>query len=304
MNLLEAMHDAGLIEIFRTSTLAAEFGTWPPGRQKARGYAVIGGSSLVYVTNGRAADGALGTSGRASRFMEVHRVVFGELASDETRRKHDMRDALHIDQANQHDADFFVTGDNAVLRAAPALAAIGIGPRVCSAEDCVREVTEYFSQAYGTTELAGLAQRLKQEGPILLGSNSCDGTAFVDAESGESLLAFERTEAGVGVRSVVRGEDGSILLTIVPGQPLSFPHPGAEVRMEVGPAPLVVGDKHCRSFAITYCEQPVLCGRLLRSGRLLMYSVSLRNRSGRLVFRVARDALECSGGTISAYSAP
>jgi hypothetical protein len=145
--------------------------------------------------------------------------------------------------------------------------------------------------------LSELAQRLDQEGPILLGSNSCGGTAFVDAESGESLLAFERTETGVGIRSIVRGEDGSVLLIIVPGHPLSFPNPGAEVRMEVGPAPLVVGDKHCRSFAITSCEQPVLCGRLLRNGRLLIYNVSLRNRSGRLVFRVARDALECSGGT-------
>lgn len=304
MNALEAMHDAGLVEIFQTSTLAAEFRTWPPGQQKARDYAVIGGSDLVYVTNGRAADGALGTSGRESRFMEVHRVVFGEPASDEEKLKHDMRDSLHIDQAYQHDADFFVTGDNGILRAALALAAIGIGTRVCSAEDCVREVTDYFSQAYGTTDWSELAQRLNEEGPILLGSNSCGGTAFFDAESGECLLAFERTETGIGIRSVVRGEDGSILLTITPDQPLSFTQPGAEVRMEVGPAPLVVGDKHCRSFAITSCEQPVLCGRLLRNGRLLIYVVSLRNRSGRLVFRVARDALECSGGIISAYSVP
>lgn len=304
MNFLEATHDVGLIEIFQTSTLAAEFRTWPQGQQKARNYTAIGGNSLVYVTNSRAADGALGTSGRESRFMEIHRVVFGEPASDEEKRKHDMRDSLHIDQANQHDADFFVTGDNAILRAGPALAAIGIGVRVCSAEDCAREVSKYFSQAYGTSDSSALTKRLNQEGPILLGSNSCGGTAFADAESGETLLAFERTEAGVGIRSIVRADDGSLLLTILPGQPLSFAQPGAEVRMEVGPAPLILGDKHCRSFAITSRAQPVLSGRVLRNGRLLIYNVSLRNKSGRLVFRVARDALECSGGTISAYAAP
>jgi hypothetical protein len=211
---------------------------------------------------------------------------------------------LHIDQANQHDADFFITRENAILRAAPALAAIGISTRVCSAEDCVRDVSRYFSQAYGTSDPSTLTQRLNQEGPILLGANSCGATAFADAESGENLLAFERTETGVGIRCIVRADDGSLLLTIVPGQPLSFAQPGAEVSMEVGPAPLVLGDKHCRSFAITACGQPALSGRLLRNGRLLIYNVSLRNRSGRLVFRVARDALECSGGTISAYAAP
>ena len=52
MNSLETLHDIGLIEIFQTSTLAAEFRTWRHS-QKARNYTVIGDSSFVYVTNSK-----------------------------------------------------------------------------------------------------------------------------------------------------------------------------------------------------------------------------------------------------------
>jgi hypothetical protein len=303
MNSLEALHDAGLIEIFQTSTLPVEFLPWPPGKQKALKYAVISGSSMVYLTDSNVADAQVGSSGRASRHIEIHQSIFGQpsLGVD---RLNDMRDALHIDQANQHDADFFVTDERVILNASPALAAIGIGTRVCSAEDCLSDVQTYFAKNYGTTDVATLVHVLGQAGPILLGSNSCGGTAFTDLESGETLLAFERTCTGIGIRAVIRGKDGSLLLTIAPAQAFSFASPDAQVRMEVGTAALTLGEQRCRSFAITVNEEPVLAGRVLRNGRLLLHNASLYSKRGRLVLRVTRDALELSGGSVSAHPAP
>jgi hypothetical protein len=304
MNCLEAFHDAGLVEILQTSTLPVEFLKWPRGQRKARRYDVIGGSNMVYVTNSNIADSRLGTSGRESRFMEIHRVVFGEPASDEEKRKHDMRDALHIDQASQHDADYFITCDGVILDAAPKLVAIGIGTRVCTAENCVAEIAAYFIRHYGTSEPSALAQRLSQEGPIFLGSNSCGGIAITDVESGEELLALWLSDSGVAIRTIIRGQDGGRLLTVIPGKPFVFEGPGPSIRMEVGPAPLLVGDKHCRSFAVTSSGNPLFAGRVLRSGRLLVHDVSLYNKSGLLAVCVVRDALEVAGVTFSEVLAP
>jgi hypothetical protein len=115
MNRLETFHDAGLVEIFQTSTLPVEFRSWPRGIDKARNYTVIGGNSMVYLTDSNVADSSLGAGAGESRFMEIHDVVFGAPASAEDVRVGNMRDALHIDQADQHDADFFVADDGAIL---------------------------------------------------------------------------------------------------------------------------------------------------------------------------------------------
>jgi hypothetical protein len=93
----------------------------------------------VYLINSNVADSSLGSNGCESRFMEIHRIVFGEPASAEKKRINDMRDALHIDLANQQDVDFFITDEKAILRAAPGLAANGIHTRICTAENCAAE---------------------------------------------------------------------------------------------------------------------------------------------------------------------
>ena len=66
-------------------------------------------------------------------------------------------------------------------------------------------------------------------GPILVGSNSCGGTSFLDSASGEELLGFVRTGKGVAIRANIRGSDGRKLLTVTPAEPLAFHGPGAEV---------------------------------------------------------------------------
>jgi hypothetical protein len=300
MNSLEALDNTGLIEIFQTSTLPVEMRPYPPGYRKSQRYAVIGSNSMVYVTSGRVADSQLGASGRKSRFMEIHQLVFGAPASEEKKRVNDMRDALHIDQANQHGADFFVTGEDKILKAAPKLASLGIITRLCTADDCLGELNAYFARHYSTTDQAELARRFDQAGPILIGSRSFGGVAFADTESSEELLAFELTADGtVAIRAVLRDQDGSRLLTITPGMRVAFERQNPLVTMEAGPSPLLVGESTCRSFAVAANGKPLLAGRILRSRRLLIHDALLHNRSGRRAIHITRDSLNTCGITIT-----
>jgi hypothetical protein len=300
MNSLEALHKAGLVEIFQTSTLPVEMRPYPPGHQKARQYATLGSSSSVYLTKGNVADSQPGTSGRKSKDWVIHQLIFGEPALEEKKRLNDMRDALHVDQANQHDADFFITHERRILDASPKLAAQGFTTRVCKAQNCLDEIIAYFERHYGTADPTALGRLLDQDGPVLLGSNSCGGTILTDVEHNEELLAFEMTDSGVAIRATLRGSNGAKLLTIQPGQRPTFEAPDAEITSEVGPSPLRIGEESARSFAVTANGTLLLAGRILQTGRLLMHDVCLYNKSGRLSVHVTRDVMKLDCVVVSA----
>lgn len=305
MNSLEALHAVGLVEIYQTSTLPIEFHNWERGRTKASNYTVVGGSNMTFLASGGRPDSSPGTPSKESRFMAIHQMVFGEPNESENRRNHDMRDALHIDQANQNHADFFVTDEKAMLRASPSLRTAGIDTLVCSAEACLQAVQDYFTNAYGTTDIPTLQSTLQMSGPILLGSNSCGGSAFVDHETGETLLAFLCTNHGATIMARIRTPDGRLSLSIDPGKPLQFHDPGLRVHSEVGPSPIQIGDKTCRSFSINTADakpEPVMAARWLRNDRLLFYQLTMHSASGRLAVRVDRSDLRLSGVTVNAVS--
>lgn len=307
MNALETLDEVGLVEVFQTSTLAADFrqgSAYSQGQQKARRYATLGSSAMVYLTNTDVADSQSGASGRESRFMEVHRALFGDPASDEMLRANQMRDALHVDQAAQHGADFFVTADGDILAAAEALSAMGIRSCVCTADDCLAAVTNYFSTHYGTGDVGTLSELLSGVGPVVLGSNSCGDITCVDVETGEPLLGFRYENSTVEVRASIRGADGERVATIAPGRPVVFEKPGPSIVMEVGPAALLIGDKHCRSFAVTLADGVALAGRVLRSGRTLVHEARFHAASGQLALQVRREVLELHGVNVLEGRAP
>lgn len=303
MNSLEALHTAGLVEILQTSTLPVEFRNWERGRTKASSYTVVGGSQTTFLTSGGQPDSALGTPSKQSFLMEIHRLVFGEPSESVDRRNHDMRDALHIDQANQNYADFFVSDEKAILRASPLLRAAGIDTLVCNAETCLGAIQDYFKNAFGTADIPMLQARLQASGPILLGSNSCGGSAFVDVDTGETILAFLRTNNGATIVARIRSPDGRLLLSIDPDKPLQFHGPGLRAHLEDGPSPVQIGEKTCRSFSINSTDaetQPVMAARWLRNDRLLFYRLTLHNASGHLAISMDRSDLHLCGVTINA----
>jgi len=301
MTALEALHHAGVIEIFQTSTLPVEFKDWPLGKEKASAYAVVGGSVATYLTSD-GPDSQLGTPSQLSLFSEIHRIAFGGFSR--STRTNDLRDALHIDQANQNHADFFLTNEKALIAADADLRSVGLEVRICDVDDCLLTLQDFFKRDYGTTDISLLRARLESVGPVLLGSNSCCGTEFLDAKSGESLLAFLPSDNGVSIRATLRTAEGHIALSIAPGSSLQFHGSALKVYSSVGPSPVQLGDHTCRSFSIVDKEErPYMAARMLRNGRLMLYQLKLYNSDGQLVVELDRATLGLNGVTIRPVAA-
>ncbi len=296
MTALEHLHQSGLVEIFQTSTLPVEFQNWPLGKEKAAGYAVLGGSTTACLTPGNL-DSLLGTPSHISLFLQIHNIAFGGI--DTHHRINDLRDALHIDQANQNHTDFFVTNEKQLLAANASLRSIGVEVSICDADDCLSAILESFKRDYGTSQPSDLTEILADSGPIFLGSNSCGGTEFVDNISGESLLGFVRTDNGAALCATLRTSEGHLGLSIIPGVPLRFHVPALRIYGETGPSPFLVGNETCRSFSIVdQNEQAVMAARMLRNGRLMFYQLKLRNQLGEVVVALDRGELSVRDATI------
>ncbi len=289
MNRLEALHKAGIVEIFQTSTLKPELIPYPQGLEKSKDYIVIGGSTGgFYLPNDNMSYSGPGTTCTHTRLTQIQNIIFGQ---QKDLIKNDLLDALHIDQANQNDADFFVTYEKKILNAASRLSEAGIRTKICNDKFCETEVREYFELHYGTSDVQRLSARLQEIGPILLGSNGYGEVSFSDNETGEILLAFIRTQTGVAIQAIIRSSQGCDLLTISPNQPFLFHRPGANVSMEVGPSPLLVGNKECRAFSVEVSENTALAGRVLKNGKLLLYKLAIYNTSGKLALQIERGTL-------------
>lgn len=295
MNMLEKYHRAGAIELLQTSTLPVEFLSASRQRAKAAQYDVIGGMGFVYLTGGQVADAYPGTPINPSRAPEIEHLLFGDKFASEAIRVRSQRDVLHVDQAWQHGVDYFVTCDGAILAAASALTAIGVTLCVCTAEHCQAALEQFFLERYGTPDFAQLETKLEHEGPILVASNSAHQIQFTDSTTGDELLSIRTRERQITVCTTVRDTAGVALVLISPGKPLSFPRDGASINIMAGESPLLLGDKYCRSFAVSINGVTALAGRMLRSGRFLLHDALLYSTSGRTALSICRDTLILNG---------
>jgi hypothetical protein len=299
MNSLEHYHKLGLVELLITTTLPVEFRPAPSQLEKAKQYTPIGGSGLFYLTQGASPDAYPGTPIWSSRVTDIMQLVFGGTTfATEHARIRAQRDALHLDQAYQHGVDFFLTCDKRIRDAKTSLKAAGIQPQICTAEDCLSQVEEYFLRVYGTVETAQLSERMAQDHPILMGSNSFGQASFVDVSSGEAILGFKLDGGHIAPEANIRDQTGTLLITISSGQPFRFHASGATVNLEAGPSSLLLGHKTCRSFAISVGKEAVLAGIMLKSDRLLLHYAVLRNQLGSLAIRIDKEALECFGTAV------
>ncbi len=301
MNRLEEYHHAGVVEILTTSTLAADFGKAgvSPQRAKAAGYYAIGGSAQIQLSND-IVDAAVGASGRESKWWEIYKTVFSEAPPDPNHPpdRRAMRDAMHLDQANQHAVDFFVTEDKGLLEARDRLQKEGHSVSVCTADECLHTLERYFDDVYSTVEPDGLRAELNSGGRIIIGSNSTNYVSLAAAVDNEELLRLAVQAGEVKVNATIRDSTGETMLSIEPGREFHFASPGASVRMMRGPAPLRIGIATCKTFTVTVNDQVVLSGRVSPSGHVVFSEGRLRDRDGELVAEIKGEFLELRGSNM------
>ena len=163
MNELERLHDIGLIEIVRTSTMSAELQTAIGlQRTKAARYDVIGSSSTWYLTGTPLVDAVPGTVLRGSKFQKIYESIFG--AGPDGKRRGPMlaerhtqsiRDALHVDQCWQNMVDYFVTNEIRLRNCKELDFAI------CNPEQCLDDIRAYFRTSLGTEDIDELSEKLR-----------------------------------------------------------------------------------------------------------------------------------------------
>ncbi len=297
MNYLEELHNANLVEIFRTSTLASEFiNKYAMGQRKAESFATIGGVQ-AYLPGSQFADSMWGSS-RESRVVEWQNIAFGPRIPS----NNDLRDALHLDQAYLHDADYFVTDDGKLLASAQKLLAAGFPSSVCTAEQCVESINAYFVKHYQTKDIGALVSRLADAGPILLGSNSIGGFAIEQNEEAIFGVAFNSGIAEVSAN--IRTRTGQLTLSISPRTPFVFHNPESSFFGCRVASPVLIGEETHSHFEVMLRgdPDPVLAGRVLKSKRLLVVRAKLSDSSGRVVVEVAKGSLRLLGAGLRLQS--
>ena len=165
MNRLEELHKAGVVEIFQTSTLKTELIPYPPGLEKAKDYTTIGGGNSWQLPGNNMLVSNGGTPSIESQVMQIQNIIFGQ---HKRFIRNNFIDALHIDQANQNDADFFVTDEKKILNSASRLSEAGIRTHICTDKFCETEILKYFELHYKTSDAQRLSELLQETGPILL----------------------------------------------------------------------------------------------------------------------------------------
>jgi hypothetical protein len=299
MNALEALHKSNLIEIVRTSTMNADLQKTTGLRAvKASQYQAIGAGRTSYLTgqpSQQFPDAAPGTILRDSKFIEIYESMFGADSGGKRRgpplRDHHMRsirDALHVDQCWQNMVDFFITNEKRLQNCTD------LDFTICNPETCLTQILEYFGNAFGTTNIGELENRMIEVGPIILGSNSIASFECKLADDDPPLLRVEVSRNEVAISCNIRDGAGKSLLKIRPAAEWEWPAPQRDcnVFFAAGPSPLKLGTKECKNFSIVLEGHPLLAGRLVKPGRLVLFEALLRDPNGEPVFIIHRDSLE------------
>jgi len=171
MTALEEYHRAGALELIVTSTLPAELDKGSIQAQKAQLYRSVGGH-LFYLDGERGAQSSIGAPVRESLLHALEAELFGQFLSGRARLRA-VRDCLHLDQAQMNAADIFVTNDRRLHAAEAFLTARGVALAICTPEEALDFVRDYYSRNIGSHDLASARKAAQGQGPLILGSNSC-----------------------------------------------------------------------------------------------------------------------------------
>jgi hypothetical protein len=284
MGKLEEYFRVGGIEILQTTTLGKEFMATNIQKAKANNYPVIG-SDYVFcsLTDDRVSECTPGSSIRQSRRSEIYNLVFKDRPVPGSKdHRNSLRDAMHIDQAWQNMADFFVTDERNIYSASQKLAEAGFDIKVCEDYECLADIESYFASLRFSDLAAGIEKRVKAMGPVILGSNSgWLPIQITDAETGEPLFRLTFDQGFANLYCAIKNKQGETELVISPNEALNWVSPGSNISIaSSGGGPIAIGNNKSYSFAVRDRDRPILAATMLTSRRLLVYYAELYDSKG------------------------
>lgn len=295
MNELERFHEAGVIEIIVTSTLAAEVDLESSQAAKARNYQLIGGQ--MYSIQGiRGMQSTLGATLRPSQMEVLHSTLFPHALRDHAQTRA-IRDCLHVDQAQMNAADIFVTNDKRLYLAQEVLRSVSVQLAVESPERALMRVKDHVRARIGTDDPKRAKAHVDGLGPIILGSNSVGSCSFTAGQHADTLLAFHVENGLLHVSGTLRDEFGQIAIVLRPGSSPEFRVPNASLT-QVGRGPLLVSSDPFGSFVVGVNDHPVLAVRTSHTGRAVVFAMELRDDAGRTVASVQNELLTIQGADL------
>ena len=293
MTALEEYHRAGALELIVTSTLPAELDNGSIQAQKAQLYRSVGGH-LFYFEGERGAQSSIGAPVRESLLHALQTELFGQHLNGKALLRA-IRDCLHLDQAQMNAADIFVTNDRQLHAAEALLAARGVDLAICTPEEALDRVRAYYSKTIGNDDLERARKAAQDQGPVILGSNSCGNCSFFVGQPDEETLISIRIDGGLlRLGGRFRDEHGRLLIELNPGERPTFPCPGASLT-QVGSGPILIGEKPMGAAVVSANGRTLLAVRMTHTGRAVIYGMELRDKAGQMVGAVQKESLVLQG---------
>ena len=288
MTALEAYHDAGALELIVTSTLPVELDSGSIQAAKARLYQSVGAYPLFFPGE-REVQSSAGAPVRPSLLPSLHTALFGRNLTGRALLRA-IRDCLHLDQAQMNGADIFVTNDKRLHAAPPLLERHGVHLAIYTPDQALECVRSHYMRTIGKDNLEHVKARAEDQGPVILGSNSCAGCSFIAARTEETVARIQLQDGLLRISARFREENGGLLVELKPGERPVIPAPGASVT-QVGTGLILVAEKPMSSVVVSSDQRTHLAVRMTHTGRAVVSEMELRDRDGRLVVSVQKESL-------------
>jgi hypothetical protein len=109
------------------------------------------------------------------------------------------------------------------------LAARGVQLAVDTPEQSLARVRNYYLKTIGSEDLERVGKVAQEQGPVILGSNSCGNCSFVAGHPEEVLVSIKIDDGLLHIAGRFRDEDGQLLIELSPGKRPTFSRPGARL---------------------------------------------------------------------------
>jgi hypothetical protein len=195
-------------------------------------------------------------------------------------------------------ADIFVTNDRQLHAAEAVLAARGVALAICTPEEALNRVRDYYLKAIGSHDLDRARKAAQEQGPVILGSNSCGNCSFFVGQPAEETLLSINIDGGLlRLGGRFRDEHGRLLIELNPGERPTFPGPDASLT-QVGNGPILIGEKPMGAAVVAANGRIYLAVRMTHTRRAVIYEMQLRNTAGELVGTVQKENLVLHGANM------